>query len=124
MFREQEALRWPERAAAATVDAMSELGDGMVGSPPRATRIGIQVELRRTSAPGRRRHVPTSDHHISLHSGAPVRISCAPSGLRCVRSRGEINVFPAGIAEDWFEDDTSDTVELRLPASLLRLAAE
>jgi AraC family transcriptional regulator len=103
---------------------MSELSEGVVGAPPRGTRIGIQVELRRTLAPGRRRHVPTSDHHISLHSGAPVRISCTPTGVRCVRSRGEINVLPAGIAEDWFEDDTSDTVELRLPASLVRLAAE
>jgi AraC family transcriptional regulator len=85
--------------------------------------MDIQIELRRTS-PGRRRHVPTPDHHISLHSGAPVRISCAPSGLRCVRSRGEINVMPAGTADDWFEDDVSETVELRLPASLVRLAAE
>jgi AraC family transcriptional regulator len=32
--------------------------------------------------------------------------------------------MPAGSAEDWFEDDVSDTVELRLPASLVRLAAE
>jgi AraC family transcriptional regulator len=102
---------------------MSELSAGEIGAPPRGTRMDIQVELRRTSA-GRRRHVPTPDHHISLHSGAPVRISCSPSGLRCVRSRGEINVLPAGVAEDWFEDDVSDTVELRLPASLVRLAAE
>ena len=33
-------------------------------------------------------------------------------------------MLPAGIAEDWFEDDVSDTVELRLPASLVRLAAQ
>ncbi|HKO53988.1 MAG TPA: AraC family transcriptional regulator [Polyangiaceae bacterium] len=103
---------------------MSEPSEGALGAPPRGTRIDIQVELRRTSAAGRRRHVSTPDHHISLHSGAPVRISCSPSGLRCVRSRGEINVLPAGLTEDWFEDDVSDTVELRLPASLVRLAAQ
>lgn len=33
-------------------------------------------------------------------------------------------MLPAGTAEDWFEDDDSDTVEVRLPASLVRLAAE
>lgn len=89
----------------------------------RSARVGLQVELRRTSA-GRRRHLPSLDHRISLHSGAPVRISCTPTGQRCVRSRGQFNVMPAGTAEDWFEDDASDTVEVRLPASLVRLAAE
>jgi AraC family transcriptional regulator len=103
---------------------MGELTERVVGAPPRGTRIGIEIELRRTSTAGLRRHVPTRDHHISLHAGAPVRISCVPTGLRCVRSRGEINVVPAGVAEDWFEDDVSDTVELRLPASLVRVAAE
>lgn len=33
-------------------------------------------------------------------------------------------MLPAGLTEDWFEDDVSDTVELRLPASLVRLAAQ
>lgn len=47
-----------------------------------------------------------------------------PSGLRCLRSHGEINVFPAGLSEDWFEDDESDLIALRLPRSLVRLAAE
>jgi AraC family transcriptional regulator len=102
---------------------MIDLGQGVVGSLARGARAGVQVELRRT-APGRRRHVPTLDHHISLHSGAPVRISCAPTGLRCTRSRGEFNVLPAGTTEEWFEDDDSDTVEVRLPALLVRLAAE
>ena len=68
--------------------------------------------------------MPSLDHRLSLHSGTPVRISCTPTGLRCVRSRGEFNLMPAGSAEDWFEDDESDTVEVRLPASLVRLAAE
>jgi AraC family transcriptional regulator len=107
---------------------MSDINEAMSGArPPGArshdARVGLHVELRRTVA-GRRRHVPTSEHHISLHSGAPVRISCAPTGFRCVRSRGEFNVIPAGTAEDWFEDDVSETVEVRLPASLVRLAAE
>lgn len=97
-------------------------GSGAATIPRMRTRIGLRVERVQTSA-GRRRHAPSSDHHISLLSGAPVRISCLPNGLRCVRNRGEINVMPAGSSDDWFEDDASDTVELRLPASLVRLAA-
>jgi AraC family transcriptional regulator len=102
---------------------MSEFGESVVGTSPRGTRVGLHVELRRMPS-GRRHHLASADHHISLHSGAPVRVSCIPTGLRCVRSRGELNVLPAGVAEEWFEDDDSDTIELRLPALLVRLAAE
>lgn len=101
---------------------MNESREGVTSARTRATRIGLPIELRTTAA-GRRRHAPIADHHITLHAGAPVRISCMPTGFRCVRSRGEINVLPAGVSEDWIEDDASDTVELRLPSSLVRLAA-
>ena len=73
---------------------------------------------------GLHHHVPTADLHVDVHAGPPARISCMPRGVRCVRSHGEINVFPAGKAEVWFEDDASDRVDLRVPASLVRLAAE
>jgi len=86
-------------------------------------RVDLGVDLRKTS-PGARRHRAIADHVVSVHTGAPTRISCAPSGLRAVRSRGHINVLPAGITEDWFEDDASDTIDLRMPAPLLSLAAE
>lgn len=90
---------------------------------PRSTRIGLAIRIRKTPA-GAHRHAPSSDHLVSVHAGPPVRISCVPQGIRCVRSRGEINVLPAGMADDWFEDDASDMIDLRLPASLVRLAAE
>lgn len=89
----------------------------------RGARLSLGVEVRRTLA-GEYHHPAIADHHVSVHAGPPVRVSCAPTGLRCVRSRGEINVLPAGSAEAWFEDDASDMVELRVPASLVRLAAE
>lgn len=89
----------------------------------RSARVGLDVEIRRTSI-GAFRHAASADHHLSVHLGPPVRISCLPRGERCVRSRGEINVFPAGLTEDWFEDDATDILQLRLPSSLVRLAAE
>ncbi|WP_394831473.1 AraC family transcriptional regulator [Pendulispora rubella] len=89
---------------------------------PRSARIGLGIELRKTGI-GKHRHAPSADHYVSLHAGPPVRIACT-NGIRDVRSRGQINVFPAGTAEEWFEDDASDMLHVRLPASLARLAAQ
>jgi AraC family transcriptional regulator len=86
-------------------------------------RIALEVELLKTAA-GPYRHAASADHHLTVHAGPPVRVSCLPSGLRSLRSYGEVNVFPAGLSEDWFEDDESQSVALRLPAALVRVAAE
>lgn len=84
-------------------------------------RIGLGIELRATEA-GVLRHASESDHYINVHSGAPVRVSCCQ--VRCVRLRGEINLMPAGLTDEWIEDDAGTSVELRLPAPLVRTAAE
>jgi AraC family transcriptional regulator len=86
-------------------------------------RIGLGVELRATP-PGALRHRAGADHHISVHAGAPVRVACHAGRVRSVRTRGEISLVPAGAAEDWLEDDASTSIELRLPASLVRGVAE
>lgn len=88
-----------------------------------APRVGLGFERQKTVA-GHYRHAASADHHVTVHAGSPVRVSCMPTGLRCVRSINEIDVFPAGFAEDWCEDDASEHLRLRLPASLLRFAAE
>jgi AraC family transcriptional regulator len=88
-----------------------------------APRVGLGFERRQTVV-GHYRHAASSDHHVSVHAGGPVRISCLPTGSRCVRSVNEIDVFPAGVSEDWFEDDASEHLRLRLPDSLVRVAAE
>lgn len=87
------------------------------------TRIRVDVELRATSA-GDMRHALRSDHQISVHAGAPVRVSCHSSRVYSLRTRGEINLLPALLSDSWVEDDASSSVELRVPAPLLRLAAE
>lgn len=84
-------------------------------------RFDVGIDIRTTSV-GAQHHRPSADHHVSMHAGPPVRVSTLRA--RCVRSRGEINVVPAGMVEDWFEDDATEMVELRLPAALVRLAAQ
>jgi AraC family transcriptional regulator len=83
-------------------------------------RIAPDLSIKRT-APGRLRHEAAPDLVLSVHAGAPVRVSC--TDCRTVRTRGEINVLPAGITDEWVEDDPSEHVELRLPARLLETAA-
>jgi len=83
----------------------------------------LGVELRKTTV-GAHRYASSTDHTVTLLTGTPVRISCRPSGARCVRGRGEIDLFPAGVTQEWFEDDASDLIAIRLSASLVRLAAQ
>jgi AraC family transcriptional regulator len=99
---------------------IEEPQDPTTGLRPRGRLIGLQIEVRQTPI-GAVEHRAIAEHHVSVHSGAPVRVSC-PS--RCVRERGAIDVLPAGMSEGWFEDDASETIDLRLAPSLVRLAAE
>jgi AraC family transcriptional regulator len=84
--------------------------------------LSIAVELRATRA-GDVRHSPVADHHLSIHAGEPVRVSCHSNRVLSLRTRGEINLMPAGISDDWVEDDASSSLELLLPAALVRAAA-
>jgi AraC family transcriptional regulator len=102
---------------------MSEPRQTTAVSRARGPRLGLKVELRRTAA-GPFHHAPSADHALSVHAGAPVRVSCHNSQVRSVRTRGEISLMPAGSSDDWFEDEASDMLELRLPSALVRLAAE
>lgn len=83
----------------------------------------VGVELRVTPA-GDLVHPAGADHHVSVHAGPPVRVSCPASGTPSTRTRGEVNVFPAGLSDAWTEDDESRTVHLRVPDSLVRRVAE
>jgi AraC family transcriptional regulator len=100
---------------------------GRLGFPGPARRrtpgFGLGVELRATQA-GVIRQPALSDHHISVHAGPPVRVSCHSGRVRSVRTRGEIYLTPAGTSDEWLEDDAGESVDLHLPTSLLRLAAD
>lgn len=92
-----------------------------MGAREAIVRVGLEVDIRKTPR-GPHRHRPTADHVVSVHAGAPVRVSCV-NDVRCVRTRGLVTVMPAGSSDEWFEDDASDHVDLRLPSALVRLAA-
>lgn len=88
-------------------------------------RAWIDLGLEhRTTLPGLHHHAATTDHVVNMLLGDPVRVSCRPRGLRSVRSRLDINVLPAGYEDAWYEDDAAELLELRVPSSLVRLAAE
>ncbi|MCP3168284.1 AraC family transcriptional regulator [Myxococcus qinghaiensis] len=89
----------------------------------RRPRISLGVELRVTSV-GDVLHAASADHFISIHSGKPVRVACHSSRISSLRTRGDLNLMPAGVSDTWVEDDASTAVDLRLPHSLLRMAAE
>lgn len=86
-------------------------------------RVAPRVELRATPA-GLVRFNAIADHWLSVHAGAPARVSCHNGALRSVSVRGEICVLPAGSSDECFQDDPSDAVDLHLPRALVRLAAE
>lgn len=89
----------------------------------RRPRITLGVEVRETPV-GDVHYAAGSDHILSVHSSGPVRVACPASLSRDVRTRGQLNLLPAGVAESWVDDDAGSTVDLRLPHSLLRMAAE
>ena len=86
-------------------------------------RINLSVTRRETVA-GDIQHLASTDHVVTLHAGPPVRVACPSTYVRSVKSRGDLHLMPAGVTDSWMEDDASAAVDLRIPPSLLRLAAE
>ncbi len=86
-----------------------------------SARIGLRVELQ-TTQPGVVQLNAASDHRLKIHAGAPVRGRCRSQAFRY--TRGDIDVFPAGVSDTWHEDDPSTCVILQLSPSLLRVAAQ
>lgn len=66
----------------------------------------------------------SSDHLISVHAGAPTRVSCPGSSNAELATRGEIFILPSGASDRCIQDDPSEVVDLRLPVALVRRAAE
>ena len=86
---------------------------------------GLSVELLAMPA-GVVELRPMTDHLLSIHVGAPVRVACRADGrsFRRLQQPGDIDVLPAGLTGIW-EDETAATVLLlRLSPSLLSRAAE
>jgi AraC family transcriptional regulator len=88
----------------------------------RPPRFGVGVDLR-TQPPGVVELAALPDHLLKMHAGAPVRGFCG-LGRRFHYRRGDLDIFPAGSASVWEDEESSTSVYLRLPPALLREAAQ
>ncbi|AKF09855.1 AraC family transcriptional regulator [Sandaracinus amylolyticus] len=86
-------------------------------------RVEPRLELRQL-APGTVRFGAIADHCLSIHASAPARVSCHRVATRAVVVRGEISLVPIGGFDECVQDDPSSVIDLYLPPSLIRLAAE
>lgn len=103
-----------------TVAAAPSHGAAAAPARPRL-RNGLQVDLHITP-PGTVALDAMPEHRIKIHAGAPVSGTCGVS--RFLYTRGDVDILPAGTADVWEEDQSSTSVMLRFPPSLLQRAAE
>ena len=80
----------------------------------------LRVELF-TAAPGVIELEPSPDHRVIVHAGSPVQGTC--SMHRFTYTRGDVDLFPAGLGDAWQANAAVATVTLHLAPSLLRRAA-
>jgi AraC family transcriptional regulator len=85
--------------------------------------IAVEVVLRKLPR-GENAFPVSGDHLISVHASAPARMSCHGGAVRTLSTRGEIFILPSGASDGCTQDDASEVVDLRLPAALMRRAAE
>jgi AraC family transcriptional regulator len=84
-------------------------------------RTGLHVE-HHTTPPGPVELQPKADHRVRIHAGAPVRGRCRIQPF--VYTRGDVDVFPAGVSDRWEESSASTFLMVSLAPSLIRRAAE
>lgn len=75
-----------------------------------------------TTAPGEIEYKPSGDHRLKVHAGPPVRGTCRHHRFRY--TRGDVDIFPAGMSDVWHEREASTSLVLQLPPSLLRRTAD
>lgn len=63
-----------------------------------------------------------ADHRLRVHAGPPARCECRYH--RCTYTRGELDLFPAGLADEWHQADASTALIVQLSPALVRRAAE
>lgn len=85
------------------------------------SNVLVEVVLRKLPR-GELAFPPSDDLLISVHAGAPTRVSCR--GARSLATRGELFILPSGASDECTQDDPSEVVDLRLSTALLRLAAD
>lgn len=82
--------------------------------------IGLRVDVR-TTQPGEIRVEAAAAHLLKIHAGSPVRGACRQHQF--FYTRGDVDLFPAGMSDVWHQDQASTSLMLELSPSLLRRAA-
>ncbi|MFZ6182879.1 helix-turn-helix domain-containing protein [Nannocystis pusilla] len=96
----------------------------MPGTETIAARTSLTPKLGlETFAAGLATLAESADHRVRMHVGRPARGQCKHH--RFVHTAGEIDVFPAGVADEWHQAEASTALVVSLTQSLLgRAAAE
>lgn len=84
-------------------------------------QLAPQVSMH-TLGPGTAVLPAISDVRLRVHAGPPARGTC--HGQRFVHTRGELDVFPADLADSWEQTDAARSLLILVPPALLRRAAE
>lgn len=84
-------------------------------------RLGLRVDLL-TTPPGQIELPALPDHRLKIHAGAPVSGACRAE--RFHYTRGDVDIFPAGMSDVWQVDEPDTALILHVSPSLLRRAAE
>jgi AraC family transcriptional regulator len=87
----------------------------------RMPRLGPTVEVFHAPA-GLVIVPPDSEHRVRIHAGRPVRGMCGRQ--RFVNERGDVDLVPAGQAEQWHSEAASEWRVVTLPRGLVARAAE
>lgn len=98
-----------------------------VPAASKATALALRgVSARLHHFPGGRVELAASPFDlISIHVGAPVRVTCHCDGVvhRRLQAHGDIDIVPAGTAGYWEDEGPASALVLRLPRDFLRVAA-
>ena len=84
-------------------------------------RLGLRVDLHITP-PGDVELPALPDHRLKVHAGAPVTGACRAERFRS--TRGDVDIFPAGMSDVWQVDETDTALVLYVSPFLLRRVAE
>jgi AraC family transcriptional regulator len=90
--------------------------------PSLISRSGLRVDLRRY-ARGPIEMPAQPQHQLMIHAGAPVRGVCSKA-QGYTYTRGDIDIVPAGVADQCLHDDSSTSLVVQMSPTLLRRAAE
>ena len=84
-------------------------------------RLSLRVDLQ-TTPPGQVELAALPDHRLKIHAGTPVQGACRADRFRY--TRGDVDIFPAGMSDVWQVDDVDTALVLYVAPGLLRRAAD